>query len=293
MSDEELEAVQRDLEAVRAQVQSLESQLTQELASVADLQTVVGDAEIQYAELQTQLVEDAVNVAALQDRIDQAEVREALMAAYPAWNRADTEGFRERFTERGQAGTILSLPESIGEPPIALRRVMDITVSGDTASIHSMYALGVQRNSVLGHLVKEDGVWKVDSEEQLAPKIREGTATIDIRPDDCSFAFDAEAIAGGNFAFSIENVGTHAHRMLLSRIADGVDLSEALQSEEKPGTEEAAFVHSLGPGEQTNVTFSEPLASGRYALLCFIPDLDDSQGLPHLARGTVAEFTVP
>jgi hypothetical protein len=33
----------------------------------------------------------------------------------------------------------------------------------------------------------------------------------------------------------------------------------------------------------------EPLAAGRYSLMCFIPDADD---VPHARKGMAAEFTV-
>jgi hypothetical protein len=47
------------------------------------------------------------------------------------------------------------------------------------------------------------------------------------------------------------------------------------------------------PGETSNLVFAEPLASGRYALVCLFPDTDEGEGgTPHAMHGMTREFTV-
>jgi hypothetical protein len=49
---------------------------------------------------------------------------------------------------------------------------------------------------------------------------------------------------------------------------------------------------SVAPGAKLTVALAEPLASGRYALVCFLPDTDEGEeGTPHAFKGMLAEFT--
>ena len=266
VSEEEFEALRQDLATEREKSQSLESQLAQERSEVADLQ----------------------------QSVEEAEVREALLATFLAWNRKDADGFVAGFTDRGVSESLLFLPESIGQLPIALRRVMDTTVSGNTATVHVMFALGTQRSSVRQSMVKQDGVWKIDGEERLSPGIQSGTTTVDLQIDECTLVSESNAVTSANVAFRVENVGKRPHHFMLNRVPEGLDLMLLLHGDGSPheGIEDVAFVDSLEPGEQINVAFTKPLAPGRYVLLCFRPNLDDPQGLPHIAAGIVAEFTV-
>lgn len=176
------------------------------------------------------------------------------------------EGFMAGFTGEEISG----LPEVIGEPAIALRRVMETEVSGDTATIHAMYALGTQRKSVLHSMVKEDGVWKISNEEQLSPKILGNTTAVDIHLHGCAFAFDSNAITGGNVAFSVENIGEESSGLVLVMVPEGFDAIMAYEVSEPPpeGVQRIAFVYGLEPGEQINVAFTKPLDPGRYVLIC-------------------------
>ena len=96
-----------------------------------------------------------------------------------------------------------------------LRRVMDpaLTTSGDTTTIHAMFALGTQHppfdmNSVPQDysMAKQGGVWKIDGEERLSPKIQGDTMVVDVRLDGCASMFDSETITGRNVALRVENV---------------------------------------------------------------------------------------
>ena len=113
-------------------------------------------------------------------------------------------------------------------------------------------------------MVKEEGLWKIDREKQLAPKIRVGTTVVEVQVDQCTVALDSNAITSGNVAFLVENVGIHPHQMVLSRVPEGLDLMDSNQSEAGPGIEHIAYVNTLAPGEQTNLAFAEPLSPGRY-----------------------------
>ena len=204
------------------------------------------------------------------------------------------EGFAASFTDKGISETSLSLPALLGQPPIALRRVMDPTTSGDTTTIHAMFALGTQRNSVRYSMAKQGGVWKIDGEERLSPKIQGDTMVVDVRLDGCASMFDSETITGRNVALRVENVGEEHHHLILKSVPEGLDLGRLLQGGEPPsqGVDEVAFVGAPGAGELINVAFTEALQPGRYVLLCYPLDPKGDEGVQLLAEGIVAAFTV-
>ena len=133
-----------------------------------------------------------------------------------------------------------------------------------------MYGLGTQRSSVVEFMVKEDGAWKIDSEERLAPKIREGTTAVKIEVDQCAFKFDSDTISSGKVAFVLENVGDQPHHVVLSTAPEGLELTDI------------AYVNNLEPGGEANLPFTEPLAAGHYAIRCSVPG--------DLGNSTQAEF---
>ncbi len=294
VSNEEFEAVQKDLETERALSKSLESQLAQEGINLPRLEKAVDRAEVRLAELESELARERATAAGHRERVDEAEAEAALLAAFLAWNRQDTEGFAASFTDKGISETLLSLPALLGEPSIALRRVMDATISSDTATIHAMFALGTQRNSVRYHMSKLGGVWKIDGEERLSPKIQGNTTVVDVRLDRCASTFDSETLTERNVALRVENAGEERHHLILKKVPEELDLARLLQSDEPPSqdVEDVAFVGAPLAGELINVAFTEALQPGRYVLLCYPRDPKHAVGVQPLAEGIVAAFTV-
>ena len=39
--------------------------------------------------------------------------------------------------------------------------------------------------------------------------------------------------------------------------------------------------------------FVNSLAAGRYAMLCFLPDVNDAAETPHAMKGMITEFAIP
>ena len=261
-----------------------------EKARVADLRAKVDKAEAQMALVQSQLAQARAEAADLRKVVDGAEALQTLLTALLAWNRKDSAAFQSSFTERGLADTVMSLPESIGNPPIGLRRIMDAEVSDDVATIHVMFGLGTQRNSLRHSLVKTDDGWKIDAEERLSPKIKEGTPVADIRIDACSLESGesgSTGLASGKAALRLENAGNVARHLALVHVRGAIDLSK-VEGGQIPAADVigiVAHVHDLGPGESANLAFTAPLSSGRYALVCVGPADAD--------RGVVADLVVP
>lgn len=264
-----------------------QEELDAEKAMVADLQTEVNEAEAQMAVALSELVQSTSEMADLRKKVDEAQARQALMAALLAWNRKDSESFQSGFTERGIADTVMSLPESIGDPPIGLRRIMDTQVSGDNAITHVMFGLGTQRNSLRHSLVKTEEGWKIDAEQQLSPKPKEGTPVVDIQIDECSLKSGSTNLPSPKAALTLENAGDVALNLALVQVRDDLNPSEVADGQIPAADviETVAHTHNLRPGEKTNLAFTAPLNPGRYALVCV--------GGTDAGAGIVADLIVP
>lgn len=105
------------------------------------------------------------------------------------------------------------------------------------------------------------------------------------------YDFEFEPPSAGAVSFVMSNDGEESHFMLVSRIAEGVTLDEALQAEDP---EEEGLAENIGesdtapPGEEEVLTIDN-LEPGTYGMLCFIPAPD---GEPHAFKGMAVEFTV-
>ncbi len=294
VSEEEFNAVMKDLETEKTHSQALESDLAIERADATRLVEAVDRFEARVAELESGLAKERAAIIRVQEKIDEAEVEAGLLAAFLAWNRKDQEEFAARFTDSAISETLLSVPTSLGELPIALRRVMDTAVADDTATIHAMFALGTQRHSVRYSMVKQDGVWKIGGEERLSPKVHGDTPVVDIKVDGCAQASDSEIFIGQTVAFKVENVRQEETHLILKMVAEDVDPGLLLHSSmaSPEGVSEVAFVREAKSGVIINIAFTEPLEPGRYVLLCFSRDPGVINGVPPTAEGIVATFMV-
>ena len=190
--------------------------------------------------------------------------------------------------------TVLSVPENLGDPPIALRRIMDTTVSDETVTIHVMFALGTQRNSARYSMVKQAGAWKIEAEERLSPGIKGDTTVIDVRLETCDSISESEAVVEGKVAFRVEDAsGGHQH-LILKKVPEDLDLTRLLQggADALEGVVEVAFLGETMGGESMNVAFTEALQPGRYALLCYPQGSKDAEGVRIPPEGIVTAFTI-
>jgi hypothetical protein len=131
----------------------------------------------------------------------------------------------------------------------------------------------------------------VDNVVRLAPEIPSGATEVDVLLDEYEFIFDPSTItAGDTVAFPVENIGEEAHEFVLFRLTTEAPLLELLESEEEEpeGIEFLAFAEA-DPGESNVAVPSQPLAAGRYGVVCFFPAPD---GTPHAFLGMTAEFNV-
>ena len=293
VAQEEFDAAQQVLDREQARTRELESRLGLEERNQVALLARLDQAEIRIAELDSERMKAEAQKSQLESKleanvetsdelrseVDEAQALQALLETLLAWNRKDEKTFSAGYTEGGAANTVLALPRAVGEPGLSLRRLVDVSAAGEEATIHVMFALGRQRNSVNIAMVKEQGEWKIDGERRLPPKIKEGTATVNVTVADCKLAFDKTSVSDGNVGFKLTNLGAQQHHLVLY---EGSDLQSS----------QLAFVMDLEPGSEMNVAFAQPLAPGTYLFQCLSAGQVDSRVSLADAQGTLAEFTV-
>jgi hypothetical protein len=206
-----------------------------------------------------------------------------------------TDNFIDQITGMTRAECEADPVECMGEPPEEVR-VDSVSVDGDnaTANVVIIEAFGPEIPLVL-HLVREDGVWKVDDFSFGEVEIPEGVDRIEVIGRD--YRFEHGDIPHGNVAFSLDNRGEEDHEIVLVRVTEDFDVDSLLEGEPDdgaddelpPGVEEFIGFTYARPGETANLVPDGELAAGRYMMLCFIPTAED---VPHVALGMHSEFTI-
>ena len=281
VSEEEFSGLQKELETEKTLSQFLKSELVAQQANVERLGEAVGTVEVQVVGLESELARERATAVANQDRIDQAEAETALLAAFLAWNRKDQETFAASFIDIGSVATVLPIPESLGEPSLALRHVRDATVSGDTVTIQAMFALGTHRNSVRYSMAKQEGVWKIAGEERLSPKIKGYPTVVEVRLDGCTSSSESETVVEGSVAFKVDIANAGHQHLILKTVPEDLELGRLLQgdTEASETVVDVAFIGETMMGESINVAFTEALKPGRYALFCYAHGTKDAEGI--------------
>ena len=229
-------------------------------------------------------------------------VESSVRSAADAWNNKDLDRFLVGWTDNGlkqefgvtheEAGEALS--PRMGELNIDVRKMSNTNVNGNTATTDAEFIFGSTVQPERLSLVKEGDAWKIDGTEPLRAEVPGGVTAVDVKMSEFTFGFDRSSITDGNVAFRVENIGMQPHELVLIKIDEDFDLQKALQSPGEP--EGLEFVGAIGPletGEQNNLVFARKLQLGRYAMVCFMPDINDQQQhTPHLLKGMIVEFAV-
>lgn len=180
--------------------------------------------------------------------------------------------------------------ECIGDPGTVIS-IEGTQIDGDTATLTMTSDFGTFNVG----LVRADGEWMADTFQATSDDVPEGTTLVDLTLGEFAFGFDETAIpADGNFAFHVNNAGGQTHEVIIIPIPAEGDLETILQSMEQSqeGPDPVAFKAFITPGEEVDMAFDAPLEAGRYALVCFFPDVSDPEMTPHAEKGMVNEFTI-
>jgi hypothetical protein len=243
---------------------------------------------------------------------EDAAIEDAVRGAMDAYNSGDAEAFYAALTDEGVASflSIFGLPTDdleaakaeaapfIGEDPI---EVVEVTVTEADDSSATAELIGEASGILEGDrfsLVMAAGEWKIDAIELFAvsPEIGPEYATVDMGLAEFEFDLEDETVPAGPVAFVLQNNGEQPHEAVLARVDEGVDILEEIQTEEEQepeGVEVLGGVFNVDPGSSYNLIFTEELEPGRYAFVCFLPNLEEGpDGTPHALLGMWREFRV-
>lgn len=100
---------------------------------------------------------------------------------------------------------------------------------------------------------------------------------------------DPEAVPGGRVLFRVRNAGALDHELVV--VALPPDLEESIDEQLRSSNRRAfpTLVHLTRRTPGRRGAFALDLASGRYAMICFLRDPDGKQ---HAVQGMSAEFRV-
>lgn len=119
-------------------------------------------------------------------------------------------------------------------------------------------------------------------------------ATVDVTLDD--FVFDLpNELPAGEHTFHVENTGDQHHELTLLQLHGNKTAQDFLEWEQDPNRTGPPPATLLGgiTGIEAGATqvFNATLEPGRYALICFLPDVAGDHA-PHFTKGMIDAFTV-
>ena len=231
-------------------------------------------------------------------------IRGSVEGAIRAFNNHNLPVFLSYFTDSGIAAAfegstraeLLALGDAFfeeGPPsPISYSGLTLLQSTANTAVTEMNLAFIKVVDRERDFWVLEGGVWKINDVEELPEVIPAGVTAVDMRLQEFAFVYDRSQVASGRFAFKVQNAGRQFHEIALVKIDRSEPLLQLLGESEEGPPEGVEFFGAgfYEPGDSGNFVLSEPLAAGRYALVCFIPD--EADGIPHALKGMFSEFTV-
>ena len=175
---------------------------------------------------------------------DQANaIDETVQSFAAALTNGDVQAIAAAYTDKGLAEDqhVGSREEFLASNPDDVKQAIELTdvvarVEGDAATVD---VSGVAEDSYIFKyrypMVDIDGEWKFDGAGvPLEVPIPDGAKAIDLQLSHFAFAWQPTQVTSGEVAFRIENVGQQPHEAVLVKVAEGVNLQDALFSEGPP-----------------------------------------------------------
>ena len=231
----------------------------------------------------------------------EASVTATVQSLVTAYNNRDFGAVSALMSDEAFEGLFFVSKEEAASDPeffseeVELDAVYDIKETATGATATAAFAIGLGIDSQAMVFLYDNLKWTIVEVEATTSRIPSGAKVVDMGLQEFAFVYDKAQVASGNFALDITNIGRQEHEVVLVKVDPATttgDLLELAQSEEEEGPppfEAFGFLGFLPPGESSIGALSEPLSTGKYFFLCFVPDTD---GVPHAAKGMISEFTV-
>jgi uncharacterized cupredoxin-like copper-binding protein len=144
------------------------------------------------------------------------------------------------------------------------------------------------------YLVADNGYWKLDHYDTLAPEPEGDTAVVGVQlgaaDNEYTIIPNADSVTQTQaLIFHVTNAGKEAHMMAVLKLPEGATIDQVMQSQELQNqTEFIGEISYLAPGDLADLALVN-VPAGEYALICFFPAPD---GKTHAEHGMVTTFTV-
>jgi hypothetical protein len=203
---------------------------------------------------------------------------------------------QDGFPTAEQLQTLIdNAPSAIAEPAnVAGTALLAVAESDPVAQFNAFAADDVEA------AIAEINAWETENckiphddgdqgaGEGATREIDPAATRVDVAMSEYAFTFD-EPVTAGPTSFVTTSTGAQAHFMQVVKLADGVTLDEALQSDDDSkitGSWSTALAAAGGADEEVLTLDLKP---GTYGMVCFIPDPD---GTPHAMQGMAKQFAV-
>jgi uncharacterized cupredoxin-like copper-binding protein len=187
----------------------------------------------------------------------------------------------------------ISISQSISATPVRIVSVEDVTRSEDdrvTATVTQV--VGQQLIEATWTFRRGNAVvpWMLDTEQRLPTTVPAGAERIDVAIEELSFDVDPATAEGGNVVLRGNNSDNVDHEMLVLKLAPGFTVQDLLRAVGPDLPPQVTYIGEVPvrAGQEQDLVLVD-LEPGEYTIVCLFPD---SEGIPHLAQGMVATFTV-
>lgn len=135
-----------------------------------------------------------------------------------------------------------------------------------------------------------DGYWFVHQVAVLDSTAPQGAAEMKAVQSDYAIKLTPAEAKGSDLVVTVQNTGKETHEFLALKLDAGASLDQLIRptSDTFPANIHVIGQETIAPGE-TRALVLVDLAPGTYTVVCLLPDDD---GVPHLALGETATFTV-
>jgi uncharacterized cupredoxin-like copper-binding protein len=183
--------------------------------------------------------------------------------------------------------------------PTRIVSVEDVTPTGDdraTAEVTQVVgnqllrAVWTFEPAPRGERRAGESMWRLAGERQMPGAAPPGATPIDVEIGDRSFSLDERTVAGPDVVLSGTNISDEDHEMLVLSLASGYTTADLLRASGPDLPREVTFMGAatVTAGSESDLVLVD-LEPGEYTLVCLFPD---PEGIPHLAQGMEATFTV-
>jgi hypothetical protein len=212
---------------------------------------------------------------------------------------ADAYGGGERMTREDYVALAPSAPVipvtvvSVGQIEFAsadTATAQVITVQGNQLRTEDWTFLFQRNRQSSATPTAGDGHWLVHQVALLPSTAPDGASSAQAVESDGSIAITPNPIPGPDVIFTVENIGEETHEFLVLRLVEGATLAELIRPTSDTFPVDIEFIgQETIPAGETGTLVLVGLEPGDYTVVCLLPDAD---GVPHLALGETADFTI-